>query len=171
MRNSNCTIKCLLAFTLMIGSPIAAIEAGATPGVEIVEQQGGGFYIDVTGNGVRGRLGPGLEYEDTGARFNKGDHLKVFSQRNGWYEVRSGQETVWITSQFAKRSAKQTPDMVTVAVEGPVRLRLGPGGKDSGLRVDFDDTFKYLGEKGNWYKISYKGKVYWISEDCAYAER
>ena len=135
MRNSNCTIKCLLAFTLMIGSPIAAIEAGATPGIEIVEQQG-----------------------------------KVFSQRNGWYEVRSGQETVWITSQFAKRSAKQTPDMVTVAVEGPVRLRLGPGGKDSGLRVDFDDTFKYLGEKGNWYKISYKGKVYWISKDCAYAE-
>ena len=64
----------------------------------------------------------------------------------------------------------ETPDYVTVSVEGPVRLRLSPGGKDSGLRVDFDETFKYLGEQGNWYKISYKGRALWISKDCSWAE-
>ncbi len=132
--------------------------------------KGGGFYVDVTGNGVRGRMGPGTDFQDTGARYNKGDHLLVFSQKNGWYEVRYGEETVWITSQFAKRSSRQTPDYVTVSVEGPVRLRLSPGGKDSGLRVDFDETFKYLGEQGNWYKISYKGRALWISKDCSWAE-
>ena len=169
MRNNNWTIKAFFALSIILGTPVAAVEANAVPAVEEV-QQNGGFYIDVTGNGVRGRMGPGLEYQDTGARYNKGQHLYVFSQKNGWYEVRSGQETVWITSQFAKRSKNQRPDWVMVSVEGPVRLRLGPGGKDSGLRVDFEDTFKYLGEQGNWYKISYKGRAYWISKDCSYAE-
>lgn len=169
MRNNNWTIKAIFAIVLMAGTPLLTFGGNVVPSVDVVDQSAG-FYIDVTGNGVRGRMGPGLQYQDTGARYNKGQHLKVFNQRNGWYEVRSGQETVWISGQFAKRSANQNPDRVTVAVEGPVRLRLGPGGKDSGLRVDFEESFKYLGEQGNWYKISHKGKVYWISKDCSYAE-
>ena len=169
MRNNNFAIKAILDIVLMAGTPLFSFGTNVVPNVEAVDQSTE-YYIEITGNGVRGRMGPGLEYQDTGARFNKGQHLKAFSHRNGWYEVRWGQETVWVSGQFAKRSANQKPDKVMVSVEGPVRLRLGPGGKDSGLRVDFEDTFKYLGEQGNWYKISYKGKAYWISKDCSYAE-
>ncbi len=160
-----------MAIILFFAASFTPLAAKNLIGIEQVGK-GGGFYIDVTGNGVRGRMGPGLNYQDTGARYNKGDHLLVFSQKNGWYEVRStvGEENVWITSQFAKRSKRQTPDYVTVSDEEPVPLLLSPGGKDSGLRVTFEESFKYLGEQGNWYKISHKGKVYWISKDDSWAE-
>lgn len=158
----------MMLFSALSATPVAA---NTLLGGEQVKKSGG-FYIEVTGNGVRGRMGPGLNYQDTGARYNKGDHLFVFSQKNGWYEVRStvSEENVWITGQYAKRSSRQTPDFVTVSDEEPVPLLLSPGGKDSGLRVTYDETFKYLGEKGNWYKISHRGKVYWISKDDSWAE-
>lgn len=171
MKKNFLQILAVVAIMLFFAASFTPLAANTLIGIEQVGK-GGGFYIDVTGNGVRGRMGPGLNYQDTGARYNKGDHLLVFSQKNGWYEVRStvGEENVWITSQFAKRSKRQTPDYVTVAIAEPVRLRLSPNGKDSGLSVYFEDTFKYLGEQGNWYKISHKGKVYWISKDDSWAE-
>lgn len=161
----------LMVMMLFFAASFTPLVSNTLIGIEQVGK-GGGFYIDVTGNGVRGRMGPGLNYQDTGARYYKGEHLLVLSQKNGWYEVRStvSEENVWITSQFAKRSKRQTPDYVSVTVDVPVRLRLSPNGKDSGLSVYYDETFKYLGEQGNWYKISHKGKVYWISKDDSWAE-
>ena len=160
----------LMVMMLFFAASFTPLVSNTLIGIEQVGK-GGGFYIDVTGNGVRGRMGPGLNYQDTGARYYKGEHLLVLSQKNGWYEVRSGQETVWISSQFAKRSKRQTPGYVTISpVDEPIPLLLSPDGKKSGIKAGYDESFKYLGEQGNWYKISHNGKVYWISKDDSWAE-
>ena len=46
-------------------------------------------------------------------------------------------------------------------------MRKTPGGKDSGLRANDGDRFKYLGEQGDWFKIQFKGNTYWVSKKYA----
>lgn len=173
MKQKNWKTMSVMVLALSFGTPIFASTANDPfNGVEKVEQDKG-FYIEITATNFKVRYGD-ISFADTetDSPFNKGDRLKVLDQRNGWYEVGYGQETVWIPAQYTKRSAKQKPDWVTVssANDGGVRLRLGPGGKDSGRRAYFEDSFKYLGEQGNWYKVSHEGKIYWISKDVSYAE-
>ncbi|MBR5653789.1 MAG: hypothetical protein IKX22_06875 [Prevotella sp.] len=168
----NWIIQAVMAIALSLVMPIFASPVNAPfNGVETVEQDKG-FYVEITATNFKARWDPNSASTEIDCPFNKGDRLKVSDQRNGWYEVDYGQEYVWIPSQYTKRSTKQTPDWVTVssANDGGVRLRLGPGGKDSGRRAYFEDSFKYLGEQGNWYKVSHEGKVYWISKDVSYAE-
>lgn len=119
----------------------------------------------MTGNSVRLRLAP--SGADSGLRMNKGDKLEWYSYDNGWYSVQYGDNVYYISSKYVKRIS-QDQNQATVVVTGDrVIMRKAPAGKDSGLRANNGDTFKYCGEKGDWYKIQYKGNMYWVSKKYA----
>ena len=149
----------LMVMMLFFAASFTPLVSNTLIGIEQVGK-GGGFYIDVTGNGVRGRMGPGLNYQDTGARYYKGEHLLVLSQKNGWYEVRStvSEENVWITSQFAKRSKRQTPDYVSVTVDVPVRLRLSPMVKTVDCPFIMTKHSNTLANKGTGIRFHIRGR-------------
>ncbi|MBR5171139.1 MAG: hypothetical protein IKW85_11315 [Muribaculaceae bacterium] len=121
-----------------------------------------GGWLQVTGNSVRLRWSPGGK--DTGMRMYKGQKLQWYDYSNGWYSVNYSGNIVYISSQYVKRINQDQNNAVVVVNGDRVILRLAPGGKDSGIRAYNGNRFPYCGQSGDWNKIKYNGKYYWVSK-------
>ena len=129
--------------------------------------QNGGWLIS-TGNSVRVRYQPSLSAGYYSVRMNKGQSAHWFDYRDGWYKIRIGQDEGWVSAQYM-RNATQDQAARWVWISGDrVILRLSPGGKDSGLRAYTDDTYRYCGHKGEWYKIRRGKHYYWVSSQYSW---
>ncbi len=124
-----------------------------------------GGWLKVTGNSVRLRLAPGGA--DSGLRMDKGDKLEWYSYDDGWYSVQYGENIYYISSKYVERISQEQTQKYVVVTGDRVIMRKTPGGKDSGLRANDGDRFKYLGEQGDWLKIQFKGNAYWVSKKYA----
>lgn len=128
---------------------------------------GRGWVIS-TANSVRVRYQPSLDAGYSSVRMNKGQSSEWYEYRDGWYQIRIGQDVGWVSAQFMRR-ATQDQAARWVWISGDrVILRLSPGGKDSGLRAYTDYCYRYCGHSGSWYKIRKGNRYYWVSSLYAY---
>ena len=122
-------------------------------------------WLQVTGNSVRLRAKP--DGTDTGLRVNTGDKLQWLDYDNGWYKVQYGKKVVYISSKYVKRISQEQNKATVVVTGDKVIMRTSPGGKDSGLRTNKGDRYRYCGKSGDWYKILHKGNYYWVNKNYA----
>ena len=132
----------------------------------------GPFTIIITGNGVIGRDGPGGY--DTGVRFYKGQRLTCYGLEQGWYKVKYGNGVRWVSSSYAKPAGNSSSSYSTgyyvVFTGDRVIGRLSPAGTATRYRFYKGQRVPYLGQQGSWYKVSYNGKVLWVSSAYSYVQ-
>ena len=169
----------LVAFMLM---GIATNSwAWGTPRVQ--ETQQSGKTVTVTGNSVRLRVGPGLNYDflkwsnGTARCPKKGEKLTYPGESGDWYKVSYAGQQLYIFKQYAKlngAAASTTTYKVQITGTG-VRLRFGPG-LDYGYLVwengatrspKKGEKLTYLGEYGDWYKVVYAGSEFYVFKSYA----
>lgn len=161
--------KILILALLALAVSINAIGGESNvPKVETTaETNYGGGWVISTGNGVRVRFAPSLNAGYYNVRMNKGQSTEWYEYRNGWYRVRIGVSDGWVSAQFMRRASQAEAARRVVLTGDRVILRLSPGGKDSGLRCYFGDTYRYCGQSGAWYRLKRGNRYYWVS--TAYA--
>ena len=138
-----------------------------------VQEVTGPFTIIITGNGVIGRDGPGGV--DTGVRFYKGQKLPCYGLEKGWYKVKYGNGVRWVSSSYAKpagssSSSSYSSGYYVVFTGDRVIGRLSPAGTATRYRFYRGQRVPYLGQQGSWYKVSYNGKVLWVSSAYSYVQ-
>ncbi len=164
---------------LLMGYTTKALALG-TPRVQEIQQSG--TTVTVTGNSVRLRVGPGLDYDflkwsnGTARCPKKGEKLNYLGESGDWYKVSYAGQTLYIFKQYAKLNGAATAPTYKVQITGTgVRLRFGPG-LDYGYLVwengatrspEKGEKLTYLGEEGDWYKVSYAGSEFYVFKSYA----
>ncbi|MBO4850208.1 MAG: hypothetical protein J5529_04810 [Prevotella sp.] len=167
------SILTALVLLFMVTCNAMASNLSEPKGEESLELNGP-YTIIITGNGVIGRDGP-AGY-DTGVRFNKGQVLTCYGMDGSWYKVKYGNGVRWVSSSYAKpytgKTATAQPVVTNYVVITGDRVigRKSPAGADSGTRFYKGARLPYLGMQGSWYKVKYKGKILWVSDQYGYVE-
>lgn len=135
--------------------------------------------VEVTGNNVRLRTGPGTSYGEY-AKLNKGKRLEYNYTTGDWYCVNYEGYKLFVNRDFAclrnntiaeeKPAAKAKADtysFVKVTGDG-VRLRKGPGANyEVYTKVNKGTKLTYVKTVDDWYCVKYKDQVLYISRDFA----
>ncbi len=170
----------ILLMLILIGTSSYGY-AGGIPRVQEIQQSGN--TVTVTGNSVRLRYGPGLNYDflkwsnGTARCPKKGEKLTLLGESGDWYKVSYAGQQLYIFKQFAKASYGSTStSSYKVQITGTgVRLRFGPG-LDYGFLVwengatrspKKGEKLTYLGESGDWYKVLYAGSEFYVFKKYA----
>ena len=166
-------MKSILTTLIMLLMMTCNVMAGEKAGLKSneVTEQPAPYTIIITGNGVIGRDGP-AGY-DTGARFNRGQKLTCYGMDGSWYKVKFGNGVRWVSSSYAKVYTATRQQEVTnyVVITGNrVVGRKSPAGADTGVRLFKGTRLPYLGTQGSWYKVSYKGRIIWVSDQYSYVD-
>ena len=154
--------------------------ASSTPRIQEILQSG--VTVTVTGNSVRLRVGPGLNYDflkwsnGTARCPQKGEKLTYLGENGDWYKVSYAGQTLYIFKQYAKLNGAASTPTYKVQITGTgVRLRFGPG-LNYGYLVWENGTARspkkgekltYLGEEGDWYKVRYAGSEFYVFKQYA----
>lgn len=176
--------KVLFSMIAVLAMLMVANSAYAEP---LPQQQ---RYVIVDGANVRLRFAPSLEsgwlHNNAGQPIHapKGTRLPLLGQSGDFYKVKYAGNEVYISKQFshiAEESIANTPNTVSTAsyvvINGTnVRLRLGPGtnysyltnSKGAPVYLPKGTRLEHLGEAGDFYKASYKGKAVYISKKFSY---
>jgi len=130
--------------------------------------------LQVTGETVNLRSGPGLSYSVVG-QASKGDLLYLLDVEGEWYKARTAEgKEVYIHSSLAGAVDKneQPSEIVGYAdgrkvqvEDGPVNVRGGPGTSYAKMgMIGDEEIFPVLGEEGGWYKIRLtNGSEAWVA--------
>lgn len=157
---------------------IVAIIAIATSFNATAQQE---KRIMVTGNRVYIRINPST----TGGYLVNEEDMPVFAYKNetftwtgeiiqGFYEIKLGYNFYYISGKYVKQLAQvpaTLPDYVEVTGTN-VRLRLAPSlksktftnGAGQNMWPGKGEWLKCLGQKGDFWKVSYAGHVVYISK-------
>ena len=171
--------KTIMLVALMLMGYTTNAMAWGTPRVQEILQSGA--TVTVTGNSVRLRVGPGLDYDflkwsnGTARCPKKGEKLTYLGEEGDWYKVSYAGQTLYIFKQYARLNAA-TATTYKVQITGTgVRLRFGPG-LDYGYLVwengaartpKKGEKLTYLGEEGDWYKVQYAGSEFYVFKSYA----
>ncbi|QNG61103.1 SH3 domain-containing protein [Bacillus sp. PAMC26568] len=123
-------------------------------------------------DGLNIRSGPGLSYSVI-ASVKKGAVYSITDQKKDWYQIQlSGKNKGWVaswlvtlqqTSSGNNASTTSSSDTVKSNAED-LRIRSGPG---TSFQVtgtfDKGETASFIEQNSNWVKISYQGRLGWIS--------
>lgn len=141
------------------------------------------------------RTKPRTDQDNVMAQVKRGGVYRVTKQETGWYGIDYNGETGWITADYASpvtykaitASEKQDSDSANEPEKKPdvptknikkVKIDVSHGStlnvrNTASLtgyvlgKVARNDTFKYLGSEGNWYKIDYANTTGYIHQDYA----
>lgn len=166
-------MKSLITTLFLLLAMTCNVMAGelTSPKNDGVQETAGPYTIIITGNGVIGRDGPGGY--DTGVRFYKGQRLTCYGLERGWYKVKYGNGVRWVSSQYAQpvgSSSSYYGGSYVVFTGDRVIGRLSPAGTATKYRFYRGQKVPYLGQSGSWYKVSYNGKILWVSSAYSYVQ-
>lgn len=172
--------RTILMMIVMLLGYTAHTMAWNAPKVQ--ETQQSASTVTVTGNGVRLRFGPGLDYgyltyKSGAARCpKKGEKLTLLGEDGDWYKVMYAGQQLYIFKSYAKPGgAVSTPSYMVQITGTSVHLRFGPGMEYGYLTWDNGksrcpkngERLTYLGAEGDWYKVMYGGSEYYVSKKYA----
>ena len=120
--------------------------------------------------------GPGLDYKTIGV-LRVDDAAKYLNETSVddrgvvWYKISWKGEKAWVSSRYTRLSSKRKSEGSTVEADsGDTNVRTGPGlGYDSIGVMICGDRANYLNKSSTdnrgvvWYKISWGGRVGWVS--------
>ena len=130
------------------------------------------------GAGLNVRSGAGTGYGRIGG-LGEGASVTIVGQSNGWYQIKYGSGTGWVSSQFVKKgsggssggsssggssSGGSTAGYVSGTGGAGVNVRSGAGTGHSrigGLAEGASVTI--VGQSNGWYKIKYGSGTGWVS--------
>ena len=130
------------------------------------------------GAGLNVRSGAGTGYGRIGG-LGEGASVTIVGQSNGWYQIKYGSGTGWVSSQFVKKgsggssggsssggssSGGSTAGYVSGTGGAGVNVRSGAGtgyGRIGGLAEGASVTI--VGQSNGWYKIKYGSGTGWVS--------
>ena len=157
------------------GEPAKVPGGGASGGAS----GGGGSSGRVSGTGGAGvnvRSGAGTGYGRIGG-LGEGASVTIVGQSNGWYQIKYGSGTGWVSSQFVKKGSggsssggsssggsTSTAGYVSGTGGAGVNVRSGAGTGHSrigGLAEGASVTI--VGQSNGWYKIKYGSGTGWVS--------
>jgi len=129
----------------------------------------------VTATSLNVRSGPSTSYK-TIIALKKGSNVSIIVQKNGWYQIKSGQTTGWVrdtyiklisttnTTTNPKPSLPVTTNQTGQITTSSLNVRTGPSTSYKSIAsLKSGSQVKILEKKNDWYKISY-GKISgWVS--------
>ena len=134
---------------------------------------GGGGSYTVTASSLNVRKGAGTGYGVIGC-LKKGNVVSASGEANGWLKISYNGRVGWISKKYTRSGGNSSGggggSSSTAAKTGKVtasslNVRKGAGTSYGVLGVlSRGASFSYTGESSGWLKISYKGKVGWISK-------
>lgn len=174
-------MKRIYLFILMIMAMLFVLPASDVQGFSNdVQAQN----VKITGNGVRLRYGPGLDY-GIYCKLNKGKILTYRYTDGDWYCVRYNNMDLYVSRDFAsftnsssntRSTAGRSYSQVIVQAKN-LRVRTGPSvnypylvwtATGATVHLNYGDVLPYLGEVYNgFYKVKFDGKVCWIATQYA----
>lgn len=152
--------KGMVASTILVSSSLMMPEIPLFPGNETVAHAAGPTFT-VTADVLNVRSGPGTNYAKVG-RLVQGNKLNVIQRmNNGWYKISFNGKTAYVSGDYVYSSA------VYRVTATRLHFRTGPGTqyKSMGL-INNGTVLDVIRQESNgWYKISYKGKIGFVSGD------
>ena len=128
--------------------------------------------VEVTCDALNVRTGSSTKYSIAGT-VKKGTKLEYISTcSNGWYKVKYKGSTRYVSNKYSKVKSGSTSASTSKTVEvtaSRVNIRSGAGTKYSIVdTVSKGTKLKYISRCSNgWYKIEYKGKTRYITDEYA----
>lgn len=124
--------------------------------------------VEVTCDALNVRTGSSTKHSIAGT-VRKGTKLEYISTcSNGWYKVKYKGSTRYVSNKYSKLKGDSTSSSKTVQVTGSrVNIRSGAGTKYSIVdTVSKGTKLKYISRCSNgWYKVEYKGKTRYITDE------
>lgn len=126
-------------------------------------------YRTITGNGVNFRTGPSTGNSSIG-KFYKGDKVEYISTSGSWVQIKYNGKTGYVHGDYVSKSQGSesnngsTVSSKKVVTGSSVNFRKGPGTSYSKIATLSKGTeVGYISESGGWSKISYNGKIGYMS--------
>ncbi|MGL5312817.1 MAG: SH3 domain-containing protein [Peptostreptococcaceae bacterium] len=125
----------------------------------------------VTGNSVNFRTGPSTSNSSMG-KLSKGSEVGFISESNGWSKISYNGKVGYMSSQYLadKTENPSTPDddnsvkSTKVVTGNNVNFRTGPSTSNSSMgKLSMGTEVGFISESNGWSKISYNGKVGYMS--------
>lgn len=104
------------------------------------------------------------------AHLQKGEQVKVFKEKNGWFQTYYGGDVVWVASQFLipvktteeNTSSQNTEDVLVTA--SSVNIRSGPSTNDAIIgSATLGDTYRLIETSGDWVKVALTNGTGWMA--------
>lgn len=129
-------------------------------------------YVVVTATNVCFRSCPDESCKLTGPHWehmNPGDMFVYLGSVQGYYKICVGDAEVYVPQRYAKLQDAVSPKYVVITGDDVcVRNTPNESGKDCSTKMYWYETYQYLGQSGNYYKISVAGKTCYVPKKYAY---
>lgn len=123
--------------------------------------------VEITGETVNVRTGPGLSYGVIG-EFAKGDKVQVLSQSGDWLEIEIDGERGWIASWLttgAKSGNTEVSGVTAVASVDRLNVRAQPDISASVLgQMNAGDQATVISEAGEWVEVDFQNTRGFVSK-------
>lgn len=152
--------KGMIASSILVSSSLLMPEFPFMPAKESVVHAAGPTFT-VTADVLNVRSGPGTNYAKIGRRI-QGTKLNVFQRMsNGWYKISFNGKTGYVSGDYVHSSA------IYKVTATRLHYRTGPGTQYQSMGLINNGTVLDVirQESNGWYKISYKGKLGYVSGD------
>nr|WP_241741943.1 SH3 domain-containing protein [Shouchella lehensis] len=142
-------------------------------------------FIKTDGNNV-GDSKPSLGSATTTARLNLrsgagtshrvlttlpvGQKLELLQKQGNWYQVKAGNQTGWVSSDFIKTDGNNVednkPSLGSATTTARLNLRSGAGTSHRVLTtLPVGQKVELLQKQGNWYQVKAGNQTGWVSSD------
>ncbi|MBZ5201247.1 SH3 domain-containing protein [Planomicrobium chinense] len=123
--------------------------------------------VEITGETVNVRTGPGLSYDVIG-EFAQGDTVKTLSQSGDWLEIEIGGEQGWIASWLTSGTASgntEVSGVTAVASVDRLNVRAQPDISASVLaQMNAGDQATVISEAGDWAEVDFQNTRGFVSK-------
>ncbi|MFB4210374.1 SH3 domain-containing protein [Shouchella sp. JSM 1781072] len=167
--------------------------------LQIVKQEGNWYFVRVgfqtgwvssefvsTSNENVGDSNPSLGSATTTARLNLrsgagtshrvlttlpvGQKLELLQKQGNWYQVKAGNQTGWVSSEFVSTSGENVgdgnPSLGSATTTARLNLRSGAGTSHRVLTtLPVGQKLELLQKQGNWYQVKAGNQTGWVSSE------
>ncbi|WHX99432.1 SH3 domain-containing protein [Neobacillus sp. DY30] len=103
-------------------------------------------------------------------KLEKGSSITIYSKKNGWVEIKYGNQRAWVSADYVQTGTKNKPANPSNGTIGIVTASTLSVRSDTTLNSNIigsitkGQKFTILEEKNSWFKIEYKpGKIGWAA--------
>ncbi|WP_277584497.1 SH3 domain-containing protein [Psychrobacillus antarcticus] len=120
--------------------------------------------VNVTVGSLKVRSGPGLTYDTIGA-VTKDDKLNVIDKENDWLQVKFGDTTGWVASQYTTKESLELTNKQIISKVNRLNVRTEPTTSSAviGQLQEGDSANAYKSHE-DWIEIDFQGRKGWINQ-------